>query len=987
MAGTGVSGGWRGFHPFWFWNDRLEAGEVRRQVAEMARQGIRGFFIHSRQGLGQPYLGEAFLDMVEVAVQAAREHGLIVHLYDEYPYPSGSAGGLVTMGCPQFHYTELRHERMECPGGPFRWELPPGKVLAATAFPSPGGQVQWDRPVDLSRTVGVLQTAAVYLDQGLTRYNRKRFFSGSPVPVMEAALEGPHRIVASLQTAPRHMKYFGHNIDTLNPQAVRRFMELTHERYRQRLGGHFGAAIASIFTDEAAPDWSDRLGGELERQLGDGLWRIMPALAEPSHPRHAQAAWALQQLRLRWFAEAWEEPIGRWCRGAHLAYCGEKPSLRLSQLRYMDVPGCEPGHVKAGRPLDVLGASIRGNARATASAAYFYGKAGSLCECYHSLGWGATLQDAKYLAEGLLLAGVEMLVPHGFFYSTHGLRKHDAPPSFFFQMPFWPMWGRLSRRVDRILEQFAGTRIDAEILLIDCRAGWATAAQQQAWSGIQQSLMAAHLDYLVADTDVLEASSLVPGGVRAAGVVAKAVLLPPMTLLEPPLEAWLGRFERSGGAVVRCGDDWTPARLLRDLGRHVQPHLRIGRHGEPAAAVWSVTRSGPEGPRWLVLNTSSEPIDVELDAGRPLREIPLDEGLPPMLRLESGAYRRRFAPFESTLLAGSEERQPPPVPPIARMRVGGPAIVRPLNKNLLRMHRWRMTLPQEGQAEQSATVSAMPLVDQLDHGGFRIRPRFVRHFGAQPELALGEMEVRYEHAFDCRYGGKVELVMEPDSLAGDWQVRVNGSPPIRPRDFASTEAHVRGSLGVDITAWVRRGHNRIVVLLGARRLDDGLLSSLYLAGGFGVRLGQGAVLEDRPEQGRFECYEDNGLPYYAGSIEYDLSCRVSGDAPAGAREPQPRASLPGGPVMVELEFERPFHEAAEVWLNGVHLGVSLWQRRLLRIPPGVIRAGTNDLRIRVHTTLIRSFEGQRFDEQRHVYCAVEEAIEPPPSGGRPASGG
>ena len=96
-----------GFHPFWFWNARLSAGEIRRQVAEMAAQGIRGFFIHPRQGLDCPYLSEEFFDRVGDAVAAAEKHGLRVHLYDEYPYPSGAAGGEVTLGSPSFFATEL----------------------------------------------------------------------------------------------------------------------------------------------------------------------------------------------------------------------------------------------------------------------------------------------------------------------------------------------------------------------------------------------------------------------------------------------------------------------------------------------------------------------------------------------------------------------------------------------------------------------------------------------------------------------------------------------------------------------------------------------------------------------------------------------------------------------------------------------------------------------------------------------------------------
>ena len=94
-----------GFYPFWFWNDGLSADEIRWQVSQMAQQGVRRVFVHSRQGLEQPYMSTAFLDLVEVAVEAAEQHGMWVHLYDEYPYPSGVAGGSVVMGNPQYYAT------------------------------------------------------------------------------------------------------------------------------------------------------------------------------------------------------------------------------------------------------------------------------------------------------------------------------------------------------------------------------------------------------------------------------------------------------------------------------------------------------------------------------------------------------------------------------------------------------------------------------------------------------------------------------------------------------------------------------------------------------------------------------------------------------------------------------------------------------------------------------------------------------------------
>ena len=46
--------------------------------------------------------------------------------------------------------------------------------------------------------------------------------------------------------------WFNHQsyADTLNPEAVRYFLEVTHEKYCQAVGGEFGKTIPAIFTDE-----------------------------------------------------------------------------------------------------------------------------------------------------------------------------------------------------------------------------------------------------------------------------------------------------------------------------------------------------------------------------------------------------------------------------------------------------------------------------------------------------------------------------------------------------------------------------------------------------------------------------------------------------------------------------------------------------------------------------------------------------------------
>ncbi len=243
----------------------------------------------------------------------------------------------------------------------------------------------------------------------------------------------------------------------------------------------------------------------------------------------------------------------------------------------------------------------------------------------------------------------------------------------------------------------------------------------------------------------------------------------------------------------------------------------------------------------------------------------------------------------------------------------------------------------------------------MEEGGFRFTPAFRRHFGWAPDLVLPMLRVRYAFAFGCAYDGPVELVMEPGSVVGEWSVRVNEGEPFGPEAFGPTDAHVRGSLGVDVTDWLRDGPNEVQVEVATDRLDGGLLNPLYLAGDFGVEL-EPLRLVERPAEGRFEAWEANGLPFYAGAVEYETEFDLG--------------AAPQGEVLAEFDLGPLFRDAAEVSVNGGPFAPLLYEPRCVRLPAGALRAGRNALTTRVHTTLIRSFEGQWFDYAAHAYRDV-----------------
>jgi hypothetical protein len=689
------------------------------------------------------------------------------------------------------------------------------------------------------------------------------------------------------------------------------------------------------------------------------LPQALPALHDAGHPDHVRVSYDLHRLLYKMFCASFEKPISEWCWENGLAYSGEKPSLRMAQLRYMDIPGCEPGHTKVGTKLDLLQAPLRGNAKATASAAYLYGKQGALCECYHSTGWSATLQDAKFIADGLLLMGIKYLVPHGFFYSTHGLRKHDAPPTFFFQMPFWPMFAKLAERVARLGSLFEGTHIDAEVLLVEPTSGVPTRRDLQTYAGIHWLLMESHLDYHVVDTDILEGSQIDGGCVCLGDVRAKAIIVPPMRVIEEPVQAWLARYKAAGGSVLYCRGEEDLEDLRGNLRSIVQPSLHVQVGDSEAGAVMTVKRAGAGKTLWFVLHTGDEAIEAELWSGGNLREVPLDKGLPALLERDGDRYRRTIRPLESFVVERVASSGIPAIPARIRVPVGGAMEVKPLGPNLLRMYDWRMTLLRDGEPYgDSAVVGAVPLANQLEQGGFRFAPAMEKRFGHPPELAFPELEVRYEYTFGCDYAGRVELVMEPGSIAGEWAIQVNQGAPIGPEDMSPTTTHVRGSLGIEVSEALKPGRNAIRVEVRTAGGDGGLLNPLYLAGDFGVALDP-VRLVPRPSEGVFEGYEENLLPYYAGAIDYGSEFTLE-EAPQGQQ------------VLVEFDYEVPFYEAAEVSINGGQYQPVPWEPRVIALPDEALRVGTNTLRTRVYTTQIRAFEGQWFDYAAHRYRDVGE---------------
>jgi hypothetical protein len=534
-----------------------------------------------------PYLSELWFERVKFAVETAHAYGLEVWLYDEYPYPSGMSGGEVILQHPDAKQYNLLPQSFEVSGPQlFVQELPWARILLAKAIPRDNtGQLRWEKALDLQDQIGNLQAQTVFQKTGLTAYNQKRYFSYQPTKkLIWQVPAGDWQLVIFAEKELEDFKFFGTYFDPCHAEAVQTFIATTHERYKQLLSQPFAAAIKGIFSDEVGlygdPPWSPRLLPFFEAQNGYSLQENLIALQYPTGENTARVRYDYFQALHLLLSSSYHRQVKEWCQEHRLKYLAEVPAVRMTTQLYSDIPGGDSAHEKLGRSLewilDRYALNLRSNPKMVSSLARQLGRDRALIECFHSLGWSMTLQDAKWMIDRMAAMGIDFFNFHAFFYTVDGLRKHDAPPSQFLQTPYWPHFGKLAGYAGRLSYILSQGQATTSIAVVDPTTSFWThlgnpfhefrycgrdPAEEQRlnrlkadWAFICKGLLLNQVDYDHLDPELLAPAEVAPGGNLQIGKAAYSIIiLPPLTNLEEAAWARLKEFLEQGGTVVSLG--------------------------------------------------------------------------------------------------------------------------------------------------------------------------------------------------------------------------------------------------------------------------------------------------------------------------------------------------------------------------------------------------------------------------------------------------
>jgi len=421
--------------PFWSWNGKLDKEELIRQIRVLKQMGFGGYFMHSRTGLITEYLGDEWFELINACADEGEKLGMESWLYDEDRWPSGTAGGMVTQE-PRFRLKFLRLTPVA--GNAFAW---PDELVATFAC----------------RIEGL----ACYGCRRITRDTSPADYAHDTV------------LVFTVEEMLKSSTYNGYTyLDTMNREGTERFIQLTHEKYKDRCGKRFGGAIKGIFTDEphrgaimdgfSVPNkdaqwlapWTYTIFDDFKARFGYDLVPHLPELfLQPEGQAVSRVKWHYMELLQQLFLENWAKPLNDWCNQHGIILTGHilhedslaaQSAVSGSMMRYYKHMGY-PG-------VDVLTEGNRNFwiVRQLTSAARQLGQHWLLSELYGCTGWQMPFEGHKAVGDWQALFGINLRCHHLAWYTMEGEAKRDFPGAIGHQSAWWPDYHYVETYFSRI---------------------------------------------------------------------------------------------------------------------------------------------------------------------------------------------------------------------------------------------------------------------------------------------------------------------------------------------------------------------------------------------------------------------------------------------------------------------------------------------------------------------------------------------------------
>lgn len=617
--------------PLYFWNDaQVTADTIREQMRkskELSRYGGFGILPFGKS-FRPDYLSEEYFAIYGAALEQARELGMTMSLYDEYGFPSGSAGApnsrdksLFAQAYPDLTLKRLdKHEQTVAGPGTYEAAIPPGTLLSIVAMntatlervhltdAADGRSLRWDVP------------------------------------------QGKWKIMVFVCVTDGYPC-----CDYLDPEAADRFIEMTHQAYYDRFKDHFGTTIDSTFYDEPTlyrgegRTWTDTFNEKFEKRHGFDPRPYYPALWYDIGPDTQAARNHLFGFRMELYAQGFPKRIQDWCDGHGIEATGHQDQEEIANpvsvsgdlmkcFQHQAVPGIDK--IGGDRPAERVYKVI-------SSAAYNWDKTLVMSETYGAMG-DLSWDQIYVVAMEQYTKGINLLIPHAVWYDD---TRVTFKPELSYRSPIYaeglPEFNTYLARLNLLLQDDARHVADIAVLYpiatlqgshhLDGPLGYyqgGVTVPEADYLDVGEALIAAGRDYTFLHPDVLderceiEGNQLVLKNEVHPGRFKVFVLPGHKTIRWSNLQK-IKSFHDAGGKVIATGE--LPSKSAE-----------FGHDADVAAAITAMfTERSDATTLRQKLDNALAVYDVEFDGERVPRYIH---------KVKDGIHLYLFANLDSTAL-------------------------------------------------------------------------------------------------------------------------------------------------------------------------------------------------------------------------------------------------------------------------------------------------------------------------------------------------
>ncbi len=965
--------------PFWMLNDASTPDEKIAYLRACHAGGFEAVALHPRSGNLIPYASREWFDMIAAIVAEGRRLNMDIWLYDEDPYPSGAAGGLVMARRPDLKARSMAWQTCpsDCKTGSL-WCISENPVLWAGLISDRAPRMVHD----LTDHVGPVRH-----EWFMSEWDSRHYYEETPLVscprgnavqqwfAMRVPEIPPGYTLAAVTLATVGAEGpWGSLPDLLNPDSFEQFKTLSLDPYHARVGEHYGKTIPGIFTDEAKPNgnWPVTPGmwAEFESQYGYDLRsRVFRLFGDPIDDADSQTRLDYRRWIARRFLDAFVHPYRRYCDRVGLRLVGhfspedDPLAEALSVMSVMPImqamsgPGTDIIMPQVGN--DQAPTLNLGSLRA-ASIKARYGTDYCISESLALSDWTATTQLSRGILAWQKVLGIDRFFLHGFYTSSEGIQNYEAPPDYGPNSSIFAGMGVLNDWLKRLESRLEGATETAPVAILNSLPSFWTAGgtrtdrllqmRSALWQIVRNALGAQAGIHLIDETEfadvILERDAFTIGA-----RTYRMLLVPDIDILgQCSLDVMKQLVKRDvpvihfgGGArnvLPECGRLRAVKSLPGEILRQAWPSLSWCRKRLPCQ-----TRVTGTGARHLFVRRFHDQrgelgmlaVNVD-DAAHTVNMAPIEtEGLwqpveaDGLLEVRRDGTRWTVPPRGFGVFAMADRKKT--ASPVKR-RVN----MRPLSRNGLTFQRLDPNTARLCAATvirpdtRSARVVPYPMPFWRcfeDYQARRTTATFSGFLPLQSRPLIDSLKYRFEFALDSALRVPVSLILDPRCARGCCAITLNGQTLRRAQRFPLDGIQ---PLRIPVRHALKTGDNQLELTFALDSALDGLLSQLYLEGDFDVALRKGTspdaaeftpVLSPASRGGSGKEDEDtgwerSGMPHYMGRGLYCWTETI----------PQ-EACSPDAQWTLELDG---VVDSAECRINGQSAGFRAWQPWHWRLP-------------------------------------------------------